>query len=228
MSDTKKKYDDLPLSNFPEGEDNWARMSDLSVSLLNVAKQYSDLYNNGNIDSANALLKQYPDLAAALFTPERWNQLRDGIIGLQRFFLSDVADMIKETAQSAIGINDNATGADANVNAYSVAKVNELLNATNTAVSRLSNTITIDIRAGGWTQSGSCYTASVAIPNVSETDKPLYAAYIPEKATAAAAKAINKAFGYITFADTFDGGMLFTCLEKKPTIDMQISLKGVK
>lgn len=228
MSDTQKKYDDLPLSKFPETEDNWSRMSDLSIGLLNVAKQYSDLYNNGNIDSANALLKQYPDLTAALFTPERWNQLRDGIICLQRFFLNDVADMIRDVAQAAIGINDNATGVDADVNAYSVTKVNELLNTTNTAVSRLSSSITIDVLAAQWTQSGTRYIASVTIPNISEADKPLYAAYIPETASSAEAKAINKAFGLISFADTFDGGMLFTCLEKPPTINIQISLKGVK
>jgi len=219
MPDINLKYDDLPLTNFPESEDNWSRMSDLSASLLAVAKQYEDLYSAGDITSANNLLNQYPDLKDALFTPERWNELRDAIISLERFFLTDVDAMITHVTQATIGINNNATGADANTNAYSVAKINELLNAITTVR-------TATFTATGWT-STLPYMQTVNVAGVTASDRSVIGIYIPDGTSAENTKLKEKAFNRVTKVIAGDGTMTAYCYAKKPAVEFQIQVKGV-
>ena len=38
------KYEDTPLTNFPDAEDNWARMSDVTATLLSAALQYNEYW----------------------------------------------------------------------------------------------------------------------------------------------------------------------------------------
>ncbi len=213
-----EKYVDTPLSNFPEQEDNWSRMSNLSVSLLSVAKQYSDLYNNGNIDSANALLEQYPDLKLALFTPERWNQIRDGIIALERFFLEDVESMITEVAQKTVGINDDAEDDDAVTNAYSAAKVNEL-------IGQFSEVRSITLTVAGWSTSAP-YTQRIDLDNLKNTHTPLIS--VDDSQSKAARKAQLKQLSkHIDRVHSHDGYLVFECDETKPTSDLILSVKGL-
>ncbi len=212
-----EKYIDTPLSNFPEQEDNWSRMSNLSVSLLSVAKQYSDLYNTGDINAANELLEQYPDLKSALFTPERWNQIRDAIIALQRFFLEDVESMIVEVANNTVGIDDEATGLTENTNAYSVAKVNELL-------LEFSEMHQVTLPVSGWSAS-TPYTQRVDLEWLKDEHSPLIA--IDDSQPKATQKAQSKQFfKHVARAHTNDGYLIFECETSKPTIDLVLSIKG--
>ena len=219
MPDINLKYNDLPLTNFPESEDNWARMSDLSASLLAVAKQYENLYGAGDITSANNLLNQYPDLKDALFTPERWNELRDAIISLERFFLTDVDAMITHVTQATIGIDNNATGSDANINAYSVAKVNELL-------STITTVKTATFTAAGWT-STLPYMQTVNVAGVTSSDRAVISIYIPIGTTVDNVRLQNKAYGRIDIIDSGNGTVTAYCCSKKPAVNFQIQIKGV-
>ncbi|MGL5434287.1 MAG: hypothetical protein ACRDBO_02650 [Lachnospiraceae bacterium] len=209
-----EQYEDTPLSSFPAAEDNWARMSNLSVGLLSVAKQYSDLYNNGNIDSANALLERYPDLKLALFTPDRWNQIRDAIIALERFFLEDVESMITEVAQNAVGINDAAEGSDASTNAYSAAKVNALI----------SEVRPITLTVSGWSSTAP-YTQRINLADIRCGHSPL--AFIDDAQTKAVRKIqltqLNK---HVDRFHTYDGYLLFECDSSIPTININLVVKG--
>jgi len=219
MPDINLKYDDLPLTNFPESEDNWARMSDLSASLLAVAKQYEDLYGAGDITSANNLLNQYPDLKDALFTPERWNELRDGLIAVQRLFKTDVVAMMTEMTQVTIGIDNNATGSGANTNAYSVAKVNELLNTITTVK-------TTRFTAAGWT-STLPYMQTVNVAGITSSDRAVVSIYIPIGTTVDNVRLQNKAYGRMDIIDSGNGTVTAYCCSKKPAVDFQIQIKGV-
>lgn len=211
------QYEDTPLSNFPAAEDNWARMSNLSVTLLSAAKQYSDLYNNGNIDSANALLEQYPDLKAALFTPERWNQIRDAIIALERFFLEDVDAMITKVVQNTIGINDNAVGDEAATNTYSAAKINE-------KIDQFSKVRKITLSASGWSNTAP-YTQQVTVETIKSTHSPLISIDDSQSKTdkKAQLKQLNK---HVDHVESYDDYLLFHCDESIPTIDINLLVKG--
>lgn len=220
-----EQYEDTPLSNFPAAEDNWSRMSNVSVGLLAIAKEYSDLYTNGNIDSANALLAKHPQLRQALFTPERWNQLRDAIIALQRFFLEDVESMITEVARSTVGINDAAAGEDAQLNAYSVAKVNEIINGLNNELTnRYSQVRTVTLAAAGWSATAP-FTQRINLAGVRSTDSPL--AFINDAQTKAARKAQLKQLNkHVDRLHTYNGYVVFECDSSRPTINLNLVVKG--
>lgn len=216
-----EQYEDTPLTNFPCSEDNWSRMSDLSVSLLAVAKKYSELYNTGNIDSANALLEQNPDLKSALFTPHRWNQIRDAIIALERFFLKDVDNMITKVAQNTIGINDNAVGDEANTNTYSATKINEKINNLQNQFTQVRQ---ITLSAIGWSDSAP-YSQKVTLDDIKSSYSPLIS--IDDSQSKADKKSQLKQLNkYVDRVETYDGYLLFQCDERIPTIDINLLVKG--
>ena len=64
------KFEDLPLTNFPDSEDNWARMQDITASLLTIALQYNALWDAGDIDAANTLLENNPKLKSTIFNAD--------------------------------------------------------------------------------------------------------------------------------------------------------------
>ena len=120
------KFEDLPLTNFPDSEDNWARMQDITASLLTIALQYNALWDAGDIDAANTLLENNPKLKSTIFNADKWNKLRDGLIALERYYLNDVQTFIERVAQSTIGINDNASNDEKVTNTYSANKIDQL------------------------------------------------------------------------------------------------------
>jgi len=217
-----ERYADTPLTNFPSKEDNWSRMSDLSVALLTVARQYSELYNNGNLDSANALLKKYPELKDALFTPERWNQIRDAVIALERFFLKDVDTMITEVAKNTIGINDNATGSNANTNTYSATKINEKINDLKNHFTQAQR---VTIFLSGWSTTAP-YTQTVTLSGVKETDTLDIDMYFDTTDTAANIKLMKKSYSCLDKVIPSNNTLKLYAYNKKPISDFTIKVKG--
>ena len=120
------KYNDLPLTNFPDTEDTWARMQDITVNLITVAQQYNALWESGDVTGANTLLENNPGLINAIFNADKWNKLRDAIISLERFYLNDVQTFIDRVAQYTIGIKDDAAGDEKITNTYSANKIDRL------------------------------------------------------------------------------------------------------
>lgn len=99
------KYNDLPLTNFPDTEDTWARMQDITVNLITVAQQYNALWESGDVTGANTLLENNPGLINTIFNADKWNKLRDAIISMERFYLNDVQTFIDRVAQHTVGID---------------------------------------------------------------------------------------------------------------------------
>lgn len=93
-------YTDLTETKFPNAVDDLSRMSDLASSDLTLVNQYYTYYNAGNLTAAAQLLADNPTLINKLFNAAKFNILRDALIALERFYLSDVQTYINSTKQS--------------------------------------------------------------------------------------------------------------------------------
>lgn len=209
-------YEDTPLTNFPDAEDNWARMSDITATLLPVALQYNSLWEAGQIDEANALLDANPNLLNTIFNADKWNKLRDAVIAIERYYLNDVTEFITHVAQSAIGINDNPAEEDKAVVAYSAKKIDNF-----------EKVITVTFLATGWTGGSAPYEQTINVEGITAEDEPMLAKYREGEFDVATAKAYNKAFGMLADGEgiTGDGTITWKTI-KKPAIDITIALKG--
>lgn len=220
-------YEDTPLTNFPDAEDNWARMSDVTATLLSAALQYNTLWEEGKIDEANDLLDANPALKNTIFNADKWNKLRDAIIAVERYYLNDVQDFIEETAQSAIGINDNPEEEDKTLVSYSASKVDELINNTTTNITtKLTTVKTASVSSSGWSSSAP-YTQTVSVSGITSNDKPIISIYIGDGQNSSTVKLMNKAYSCIDRVTTGSGNVTLYCYNKKPTTTFSIALKGV-
>lgn len=102
-------YTDLTETKFPNAVDDLSRMSDLASSDLTLVNQYYTYYNAGNLTAAAQLLADNPTLINKLFNAAKFNILRDALIALERFYLSDVQTYINSTRQSLQGEIDKFT-----------------------------------------------------------------------------------------------------------------------
>lgn len=221
--ETKKvytKYEEYPRSNFPEEIDNWDNMQDINAITAPVAQQYYNLINANNFSGAASLLASNPDLLKTLFNADKYNQLSDGVKATQKFFKEQVETYVDELFANTVGINDNATGEEQKTNAYSISKINELLN-------NIERVVTVNFTAEGWVGEEAPYTQTVEVEGLKSTDRPLLVKAKDSSLDAVNAKAYNKAFGFISdgAGETGDGTLTWT-VYKKPTIDIKIGLKG--
>ena len=102
-------YTDLPETAFPDALDDLSRMSDLVASDMALVNQYYSYYNAGNLAAAAQLLADNPTLINKLFNAAKFNILRDALIALERFYLSDVETYIDSTRQTLQGEIDKFT-----------------------------------------------------------------------------------------------------------------------
>lgn len=220
------KYEDTPLTNFPDAEDNWARMNDLTASLFPLASQYNQLWDTGKINEANALLDANPDLKNAIFNADKWNKIRDAIIAIQRYYLEDVEKMIEHVAQNTVGINDNPDEQNKPLVAYSAKKTEELIKET---IKNFEKIVLVKFTADGWIGSDAPYTQTVNVEEISNENSPTMVKYWDGVYNKDDIKAYNKAFGILADGrgETGNQTVTWTC-SKKPSIDITVGLKGLK
>ena len=84
----------------------------------------------------------------------------------------------------------------------------------------------ITLTAAGWQGSGP-YTQAVEASGVQDTDEPMAKEVIPKGTTKEDEKAIRKAAGCVSYFETGNGTVTFTCIGKKPETDFQVVMKGV-
>ncbi len=84
----------------------------------------------------------------------------------------------------------------------------------------------ITLTAAGWQGSGP-YTQAVEASGVQDTDEPMAKEVIPKGTTKEDEKAIRKAAGCVSYFETGNGTVTFTCIGKKPETDFQVVIKGV-
>ena len=100
------------------------------------------------------------------------------------------------------------------------------MNETNGAINALAKIRTIALTAAGWKGAGP-YTQAIKVTGVQETDTPVAKELIPKSATKENEKAIRKAAACISYFETGNGTVTFTCIGKKPATDFQVVIKGV-
>lgn len=221
-----ESYTDLPLTQFPASEDDWDRMSDVSASMVSLVQDYNKLYNDGRFSDAKKLLDNNEDLLRCFFNADKYNQLRDATIAMQRFLLNEVQNLIKEVAKNTIGIEDNPTEDQKGQTAYSAAKVDELIN---NLVGKYLTKYTVEIPANGWNDEYP-YLNTVAISGItSDMELRVIGTVIPDGTFYSDTKNIIKSAGFLIPYDNGveDGRIIFKAY-KKPTVDFTVILEGGK
>lgn len=251
-SNRPTKYTDCPLTNFPVNEDTWTRMMDVNSVLLPLTIQYNAYVASGNLTAANKIIQDNPDLLDCFFNADKWNKLRDAIISLERYFLEEVQDFIRNVAKNAIGINDSPTAEQSMVVTYSAKKINELLDEirstlqnnkdelqkqisslsgtignTNNLVDKIHKKRSIPIPVSGWSNSYP-FTNTVSVSGVTGADiiKIIGVHHAPN-ATAEQVKDTIKSVGYLIHSagGVTDGRLTFKAY-KRPTVDITIVTEG--
>ena len=91
-----QSYLDLTETNFPQAIDTFDRVTDVTLDLLPLVKQYQTLYNNGKLNDAAQLLIDHPELQNCMINAKTINRCYDGIKALQRYYFSDIQKYIEE------------------------------------------------------------------------------------------------------------------------------------
>lgn len=89
-------YQDLNLTIFPEGVDNFPQWLDITAQDGPLIKQYMESVNNGNFALANQILSQIPSATQKIIKANDLNKLTQSMLAVERFYLSDVKDYIVE------------------------------------------------------------------------------------------------------------------------------------
>ena len=223
---------DTPLTNFPVGEDNFPRMSDVSSTLLPLVIQYNNYYQSNNIAAAERLLATNPELNACIHNAEKWNQIRDAIIAMERFLLNqvtdiynqisvdtdilynDIADYAEQALQHAIGINDSPTAEYMSVVSYSAEKVQPLFETRN-----------VTLTLSGWSTSAP-YTQTVSVAGMKADFEPTIACKVSSAPSKTDKKKIEKSWGFVDSVVVNDGSITATCKFDKPVCDIPLVIKG--
>lgn len=99
-------------------------------------------------------------------------------------------------------------------------------NATNGAIVELRSVKTATLSSSGWSSSAP-YTQTVNVSGITADDSPIVALYITGSPSSSNVKNMAKSYGYIDRAVTGNGTITFYCYNKKPTVNITVSIKGV-
>lgn len=103
---------------------------------------------------------------------------------------------------------------------------NDFTDADKAEVNRLGNSVIVTLPAAGWSGTAP-YTLRVAVAGIKETDKVYVHPYTPKGIGAAALKLRRKLVNMMNDVDSENGALLFSCEEKKPTVDFPVLVEGV-
>ena len=99
-------------------------------------------------------------------------------------------------------------------------------NAITQAINKLNTVITVTVSNLIWSNSAP-YTATVSAPGITAESNPVYDIYISENVPAEDAEEMVESFGFINKLVTGADQVTFYCYGDRPTIPMQIQLKGI-
>lgn len=99
-------------------------------------------------------------------------------------------------------------------------------NATGLKYSQVNRQIPVTLTASGWSSTAP-FTQTVDAAGIRSTDTPIPLLDTTTASTLANEKALKKNFGYLTYYDTEDGKITFTAKYTKPTVDINVVLKGI-
>lgn len=93
-------YSDLPLTDFPQSEDQFTTWLDITASDGPLILQYQNALQAGNISLANQILSQIPSGTQKLIKAVDLNKYSQVILALERFYDSDIKPYIESKQQS--------------------------------------------------------------------------------------------------------------------------------
>lgn len=224
MSET---YIDKPFTSFPVSEDTFDRMMDVTINLMPLVQQYNTYYASGNLSACNQLLSNNPELQNCLFNAKKYNQLRDAVLAIEEYFLTQIDTLYNTIAQNASDIDDNPSEEKASIVSYSAEKVNQLFNQIKNTQDKYHTTRNILIPSSGWSNTFP-YTNIVAVDGITaDSNIKVISVYIPEDSTVEQIKSWNKASSFLVNNDNAvnDGSITFKAY-KKPTVDFTVTIEG--
>ncbi len=86
-------YPDLE-NKFPEQIDDFEKFQDPNLTSISLINEYYTYFDSGNLQAANELLESNPSLKRMIINAESLNKLRDAIVSVQRYYLSDVENYL--------------------------------------------------------------------------------------------------------------------------------------
>lgn len=92
-------YTDLPYTAYPDGIDVFTNKSDANSMNRRYIVEYKNLFNDGDIAGAAALLEQFPELKEIIITAADFNKLQNAIEAMQRFVKRDKQQIIFSTSE---------------------------------------------------------------------------------------------------------------------------------
>lgn len=88
----------------------------------------------------------------------------------------------------------------------------------------LNKGFTVTVPASGWSSTAP-YTQTVSVSGMLAAYDVIFAPNITASTSAASEKSIKAACGYISVLETLNGSIKLTCLAKKPTVDIPLTMK---
>lgn len=90
-------YPDLDFTNYPGSLDNIALKANLtSASEAQLVAQIQSYIIAGKFSAATAIITANPTLQTKIFAANDYNQIRDAILALERFYKTDIYDYIQD------------------------------------------------------------------------------------------------------------------------------------
>lgn len=87
-------YSDLIHTNLPDSVDNFASFQDVGIATKPYVDQYLQYMESGDTASAAAVLASHPEIKSCLINADRLNSIRDGLLALERMFVSDIENYV--------------------------------------------------------------------------------------------------------------------------------------
>lgn len=90
-------YPDLDFTNYPGSLDNISLKSNITNSTdAQLVEQIQEAIISGDFSNASAILVANPQLNGKIFNANDYNQMRDSILSLERFYKNDIYNYIAE------------------------------------------------------------------------------------------------------------------------------------
>lgn len=101
-----QQYTDLSYTNFPDSVDSIERFNDVSAEMVPLVNSFYACYDSRDLAGAAKILNDNPGLKSMIINAEALNKLRDPLIAMQRFYLSDVQQYILDIGDSVSDLVD--------------------------------------------------------------------------------------------------------------------------
>lgn len=100
------------------------------------------------------------------------------------------------------------------------------INTTNTEINKLEAVKTATLMAANWSGTGP-YIQTISVPGMTANDRPIISLYIPNNEIPSGVKLLSKAYACVDRVVSGDGSITVYCYNKKPSVNVQIQIKGV-